>query len=234
MTEWTTMTTRPRVHQRRVARLSLALATLVALLALSFNAAAQDEEATPTPETSGTRIISTQIGEVPTTGGMRPGPIGLEPPADVMQTGVIPAAIQIDKAEVNAEIEILEIVDGVMQNPTGPWVVSWYKETSKPGQGGNIVMAGHVDYWDVGPSVFYNLRNLVQGDQIVVTGEDGSTHTYEVEWLENFDADNAPIGEIVGPTDNESLTLITCGGPFDYESGHYLQRTVVRANLVTT
>jgi sortase A len=240
MTEWMTTSTRPRARSpkgtRRLTRLSLALASLVALLAFSFNAAAQDEEATPTPtpETSGTRIISTQVGEVPTTGGMRPGPIGLEPPAVALQTGVVPVAIQVDAAEINASIEILEIVDGVMQDPTGPWVVSWYKETSKLGGGGNIVMAGHVDYWDVGPSVFWNLRNLAQGDQIVVTGEDGSAHTYEVEWIENFDADNAPIAEIVGPTDRESLTLITCGGPFDYESGHYLQRTVVRANLVAT
>jgi hypothetical protein len=230
-----TKTTRPRAHQRRVARLSLALATLVALLALSFNAAAQDEEPAATPETSGTKIISTQIGEVPTTGGMRPGPVGLEPPAATLLTGVIPAAIQIDAAEVNAEIEILEIVDGVMQNPTGPWIVSWYKETSKLGQGGNIVLAGHVDYWDVGPSVFWNLRNLVENDQIVVTGVDGSIHTYVVEWVENYDADNAPLAEIISPADvdHETLTLITCGGPFDYETGHYLQRTVVRANLVT-
>jgi hypothetical protein len=37
------------------------------------------------------------------------------------------------------------------------------------------------------------------------------------------------MDEITGPTDTQSLTLITCGGAFDYVNGEYLQRTVVRA-----
>jgi sortase (surface protein transpeptidase) len=65
-----------------------------------------------------------------------------------------------------------------------------------------------------------------------VTGEDGEIYTYSVLWRENFEAANAPIQDIVGPTETESLTLITCGGPFDYANGVYLQRTVVRAERV--
>ncbi|MEZ4505001.1 MAG: hypothetical protein R2848_03815 [Thermomicrobiales bacterium] len=45
---------------------------------------------------------------------------------------------------------------------------------------------------------------------------------------------NAPLDKIVGPTDNESLTIITCGGPFDYTNGVYLERTIVRAHRVET
>ena len=45
---------------------------------------------------------------------------------------------------------------------------------------------------------------------------------------------NAPIQEIIGPTTQEDLTLITCGGPFDYQNGVYLQRTVVRSHRVTS
>ncbi|HET9661154.1 MAG TPA: class F sortase [Thermomicrobiales bacterium] len=181
------------------------------------------------------RIEPSSLGEVPTTGGLRPGPAGALPSAAApVETGVVPVAIQIPVALVDAQVETSEIVDGVMQDPTGPWVISWYKESPKLGEKGNILMAGHLDYWDVGPSVLYNINNLNQGDTISVTGEDGEIYTYEIDWRENFATADAPLDQIVGPTDNESLTIITCGGPFDYANGVYLERTVVRAHRVET
>ncbi|MDP9358774.1 MAG: class F sortase [Chloroflexota bacterium] len=177
-------------------------------------------------------ITSTQVGEMPTTGGMCPGPVGLNPPTATFSRGVLPSAIRIDKAQVDAEVETVEIVDGVMQNPTGPWVVSWYQETARLGEDDNTVMAGHVDYWDVGPAVFYNLKDLAEGDQIQVTGEDGTVYTYQVEWIKTYTVSELTperIQEIVGPTDQPALTLITCGGEFDYATGEYLSRMVVRA-----
>lgn len=39
------------------------------------------------------------------------------------------------------------------------------------------------------------------------------------------------IQELVGQTDKSELTLITCGGEFDYVNGEYLSRAVVRASL---
>jgi sortase (surface protein transpeptidase) len=181
------------------------------------------------------RIEPSSLGEVPTTGGLRPGPAGALPSAAAPAVkGVVPVAIQIPVAAVDAQVETNEIVDGVMQDPTGPWVISWYKESPELGEVGNILMAGHLDYWDVGPAVLYNINNLNQGDDISVTGEDGQIYTYEVDWRENFATADAPLDKIVGPTDNESLTLITCGGPFDYANGVYLERTVVRAHRVDT
>ncbi|MGI8475916.1 MAG: class F sortase, partial [Thermomicrobiales bacterium] len=84
-----------------------------------------------------------------------------------------------------------------------------------------------------GPAVFYNITQVAKGDTVAITGDDGQVYTYAIEWLKNYDVANAPIQEIVGPTKDESLTLITCGGPFDYNTGHYLQRTVVRSHRVT-
>jgi hypothetical protein len=177
------------------------------------------------------RIESTQRGEMPTTGGMRPGPLGRNPmPLSI--AGFSPVSISIEAAAVDAIIETREIVDGIMQDPTGPWVVAWYKETGRLGvPDENVVVAAHVDYWDVGPAVFFNIRNLTEGDVVDMTGDDGSVYRYEVEWLELFDAENAPIQEIVGPTDATSLTMITCGGEFNYQTGQYISRTVVRCNF---
>jgi len=140
-------------------------------------------------------------------------------------------AIQVEAADITAEIEYINIVDGIMQNPTGPFIVSWYEETSGLGAIGNAVFAGHVDYWDVGPAIFFNVRDLEEGDAIVVTGEDETRYTYNVVWKETVEVAGLTtdrIGELVGPTDDESVTLITCGGEFDYTTGEYLSRTVVR------
>jgi LPXTG-site transpeptidase (sortase) family protein len=211
---------RPRKSGRGFRGLSAVLATGLMIVLMTAAVAASAP------------IQSTELGEMPTTGGLRPGPIGLQPAPAPPVAGELPVSIQIPKAQVNAEVETIEIVDGVMQNPTGPWVVSWYKETAKLGEVGNTVMAGHLDYWDVGPSVFYHIGDLAKGDKISITGNDGDVFTYEVDWVKLYDATNAPIQTIVGPTKNESLTLITCGGPFDYQNGVYLQRMVVRAHLV--
>jgi len=208
----------PRISRRQLGRLTAAAASLTVLGGMSMTARAQST------------IEPTRLGEVPTTGGLRPGPMGNNPPVP-LEAGVVPQSIQIEKAQVDAQVEIIEIVNGVMQDPTGPWVVSWYKETAKLGEVGNSVMAGHLDYWDVGPAVFYNITKLEQGDSINVTGDDGEVYTYVVDWIRNFDNANAPIQEIVGPTEQQNLTLITCGGPFDYTNGVYLQRTVVRSTL---
>lgn len=161
------------------------------------------------------------------------GPLGLNPAAS---DGSAPVAIQIPDATVDAEVEKNEIVDGVMLDPSGPFVVSWYQETGQLGEMDNTVMSGHVDYYDVGPAVFYTVGALGQNAPIIVTGEDGSTYTYAVETVQTYDvAGLTPevINEIVGPTDYRALTLITCAlGTFDQEGGQYLSRTVIRARLV--
>jgi sortase (surface protein transpeptidase) len=119
-----------------------------------------------------------------------------------------------------------------MEDPTGPWVVSWYQQSAELGEVGNALLAGHVDYWGVGPSVFYDVRNLAEGDEISITGEDGVSFSYGVEWVETIAIEELISGrtaDVVAPTSYQALTLFTCGGEFDYVNGEYLSRTVVRA-----
>ena len=212
------MTSEPRLTRRTLTRTGLGLAALATVGGVSVSASAAP------------KIESTERGEMPTTGGLRPGPIGLNP-APVVFSGARPVTLTIESIGVNAQIETIEIVDGVMQDPTGPWVVSWYKETARPGEDGNIVMAGHVDYWDVGPAVFYSIASLQEDDEVRIAGDDNQTYVYLVETVNLYDAANAPVNEIVGETENPAVTLITCGGPFDYQTGEYLQRTVVRGRF---
>jgi LPXTG-site transpeptidase (sortase) family protein len=233
-----------RLPNRPISRVRLALAatiTAASLLTLPGFGSAQDATPAGTPAAIATPsvassppITGTGVGEAPSTGTFRPGPVGLgvlRPPA---RRGDPPVAIQIDKIGVAADVETRQVVDGAMQDPTGPWIVSWYENLGTPGQGRNVVMAGHIDYWNVGPAVFYRLADLQPGDAIQVVGQDGTVFTYDVQWVKQFDAADAPLDQLVGDTGRDTLTLITCGGTFDYTNGHYLQRTVVRADRVPT
>jgi LPXTG-site transpeptidase (sortase) family protein len=121
--------------------------------------------------------------------------------------------------------------DGQMPNPNGASDVAYYDFSQWPGlgglpnAGGNVVMAGHVDYINVGPAVFWELDSLVPGDVIQVRMQDGTVVEYAVEfnkWVQPGDAD---WSSIVAGTGDESITLITCTGEFS--AGHYDKRQVV-------
>jgi sortase (surface protein transpeptidase) len=228
----------------RVIGLWTALALLVSVFLPLVSAAAQ--------EAGNDQDTAEVLSEVPSTGGRRPGPIILAatrvatPDAEQESTpvpeGVAPVELQIDSVGVDAPIELGEVTDGAMQDPTGPWVVSWYDQLGKIGQGGNVVMAGHVDYWNTGPNgtagpaVFWDVRDLPAGDVIRVVGEDGKNYEYAVQWTQAYSSEELTPDtiqkDIVGDTGEETLTLITCGGDFDPATGEYNKRWVVRATKV--
>lgn len=124
--------------------------------------------------------IELPIDVSPTGSELRAGPLGLNPAPAGQDDEQVPIAIQIDKASVDAQVERNQVIDGLMLDPSGPWVVSWYEETGRLGEQDNTVMAGHLDYWGVGPAVFYNLADLEEGDEIRVTGDSGDVFTYQV------------------------------------------------------
>src|SRR4051794_15573212 len=147
-----------------------------------------------------------------------------------------PVAIRIDAAGVYSPVETNEIVDGELAAPSGPWVVAWYLQSARPGESGNVVMSGHVDYWNIGPAVFAGLGTLEEGEVIEVTDAAGAAYDYAIAWVRAYPVDAltpTQLREIVGPTAEPSLTLITCSGDFDRDRGEYLMRLVVRAERIT-
>lgn len=137
-----------------------------------------------------------------------------------------PVQIMIPAIGVDSYIEVVGIVDGVMQIPQDAWAVGWYQELASPGEDDNIVMAGHRDWWGVGPVVFYNLGALSVGDRVYLVGEDGSGSTYEVVSNGWVDA-STDARDVIGDTTAETLTLITCGG--DFTGQEYLSRNIIKA-----
>jgi LPXTG-site transpeptidase (sortase) family protein len=153
----------------------------------------------------------------------------LEPNVPLASTAPL-ERILIPRIGVDAPVVVKGVGDdGVMQSPDGPWDVAWYDFSARPGFGSNAVFSGHVDYRDVGPAVFWRLRELEQGDIIRVRLADGAEYGYRVMAKNTFDAATAPVAEIVGPTPQEVITLITCIGTFDQTTRQYDQRLVVRA-----
>jgi len=121
--------------------------------------------------------------------------------------------------------------DGQMPNPSGPNDVAFYDFGQwpglggLPGKGGNVVMAGHVDYINVGPAVFWSLDDLIAGDKIQIRMKDGTVAEYEVEFNKWISPGDADWTSIVAGTEDESVTLITCTG--DFAHGHYDKRQIV-------
>jgi len=103
----------------------------------------------------------------------------------------------------------------------------WYNFTAVPGGAGNAVIVGHVDAY-TGPAVFYNLYQLRPGDQVYVDA-DGTRRRFDVTSVREMPKPSFPVNQVFGGTKRHMLWLITCGGAFDYETGHYLDNIVVSA-----
>ena len=165
------------------------------------------------------------------TPGPTPTPTGQFPPGSDAPV----ARLIIEKAEIDAPVVIKGVdAQGVMQSPDNAYDTAWYDFSARPGFGGNAVFAGHVDYIRVGKAVFWNLKDLEKGDLIQVRLQDGTVYKYAVNFREQFDAATAPVDTIVGPTPNETVTLITCGGTFNPTTHQYDKRLVIRAERIAT
>jgi hypothetical protein len=79
---------------------------------------------------------------------------------------------------IDAPIEWTGIAGGVMQTPTDPMAVGWYGDVSTPGTGQSVIVAGHVDYYTIGPAVFYSLSSAGPGTTFYLVGPDGTGATY--------------------------------------------------------
>src|SRR5579883_1091142 len=144
------------------------------------------------------------------------------------------ARLVIPKIGVNARFVTLGLIAGTntMDSPKNKDDVGYYDFSPTPTHGGNTLISGHVDWYTGQTGVFWDLKKLSNGDEIQLVLQDGRTLHYKVTDTELYDADSAPVDEIVGPTPVESITLITCEGTFDRASAEYNKRRVVRAERV--
>jgi len=148
----------------------------------------------------------------------------------------IPVTVDIPSIGVHTRLLHLGVnADGTLQVPpltTSADEAAWYKYSATPGQIGSSVIEGHVDSYR-GPAVFFRLGALRPGDAVDVTLTDGVTAVFRVTGVREYAKSRFPAKIIYGAADYAALRLITCGGVFDYTTGHYLSSTVVFASLAS-
>lgn len=108
---------------------------------------------------------------------------------------------------------------------------AWYNLGAKPGELGNAVIAAHYDNKDGSPSVFYDIKKLKPGDELIVKDKNGKDLTFEVTEVKTYELENFPLQEVFGPLNKARLNLITCEGKFDTQSRLYSHRLVVFSEL---
>lgn len=116
---------------------------------------------------------------------------------------------------VGIEVPVYDSVDNTALNRGTGHI----KSTTRPGEQGNIAIAGHRD------GFFRGLKDIAIGDAIQLSTLEG-TRQFRVASLEIVD----PLDvSVLDPTDSTVLTLITCY-PF-YYAGPAPDRFIVRAEL---
>ena len=149
----------------------------------------------------------------------------------------VPVSVNIPAIGVNSKLLHLGVSsDGMIQVPslyTEADEAAWYKYSATPGQIGASVIEGHLDSYR-GPAVFFRLGALRPGDSVDVTLADGITAVFRVTGVRRYSKFRFPAKTIYGATGHAALRLITCGGVFDYATGHYLSSTVVFASLTSS
>jgi len=144
---------------------------------------------------------------------------------------IVPASVEIPAIGVNAAIEPVDILEnGQMGVPKEVNNVGWFEPGIKPGNVGNAVLAGHVDS-KTGPAIFFDLKKLEKGHQVIVKDAEGKQLTFVVQSKKSYKRDSAPINEVFGSSNEKKLNLITCTGRFNQSEGTHEERLVVYTEL---
>ncbi len=80
--------------------------------------------------------------------------------------------------------------------------------------------------------MFFDLRSLTFGDIVDVTLADGVIAQFEVTSAAMYLKTDFPDQLVYASHGYSALQLVTCGGDFDAQTGHYLSNTVVYTSLV--
>jgi hypothetical protein len=183
----------------------------------------------------GVAVLAQQ--RAPSPAAAAAGTVGPAAPKEPSLGRSAPVSVAIPAIGVRSPLLRLGLnPDGTIQVPdvaTSADEAAWYKYSVTPGQIGAAVIEGHVDS-QVGPAVFFRLGALHPGDRIDVTLADAMTAVFRVTGVREYTKDNFPTKMIYGTTNYASLRVVTCGGTFDYATGHYLSSVVVFASLVSS
>ena len=171
------------------------------------------------------RPVAAGVGALPAP----TGPIVAPPQSPDPPPAARPVSLTIPLIGVKTNLITLGLTaSGALQVPPTFSVAGWYTGSPRPGAIGSAIIVGHIDSTS-GPAVFYRLSELRRGDDVYVRRADGTMVMFRVTAVQQYLKDEFPTQAVYGPTPDAELRLITCGGAFDYATGHYLSNIVVYA-----
>ena len=126
--------------------------------------------------------------------------------------------------DVPSSVHVVGWWDGVWQSPTG----EVREKVARPGQPGVALLAGHIDSAVQGPGVLYRLQSVKPGAPVTVYGDHGAVTHWKVTRLQVVAKTALPRSLFVN-TGPPQLAIVSCGGPFDSATGHYLDNVIAWA-----
>lgn len=172
-------------------------------------------------------VISTPPGVAASNIVVRSARLGeYEPPPH----GPRPVGLTIEAIGVRADVVPVGVEDGLraVEVPADVEIVGWYRFGPSPGASGSAVLIGHVDSRTQGSGVFFRLQELGPGDTVSVAFANGSRSSFRVVARRSYPKGQLP-GEVFQRSGRPVLTLVTCGGPFDWATRSYSENVVVFA-----
>lgn len=156
----------------------------------------------------------------------------VDEPEDAKPLPGVPQTLRIPKINVDTTIESVGLDSSrKMGVPEDSDNVAWYNLGPRPGADGSAVLAGHKDEASGAPSVFWDLKKLQAGDELIITDSEGNERTFLVTGIEEYPDANFPLQKVFSSSGKPILNLITCEGVFNQATRNYSHRTVVYSEL---
>ncbi|MBU1970183.1 class F sortase [Patescibacteria group bacterium] len=130
------------------------------------------------------------------------------------------------------EVEQVGVEEGgELGVPSGWYTAGWYKDGAKVGEVGNMIIDGHYDTNTGAPGAFWGLKDLQVGDKVWLTDSLERRFEYSVVEKSYISITDPKRTEVFANSRDRLLTLITCGGVWDYASGTYNRRLIIKAQF---
>jgi sortase A len=131
------------------------------------------------------------------TTGIKPNEVA---PNEKPQSQEVKALALLIIPKINLNVAVCEGVEMDLLK----YAVGHFKETAKPGENGNCVLAGHRNFTHA--EFFKNLDQLNKDDDIIIRTK---SYEYRYKVTEKFVV-NPDRVEVLNPTKDSVITLITC------------------------
>jgi hypothetical protein len=94
---------------------------------------------------------------------------------------------------------------------------------------GSTVLDGHVNYAGQGAGFFSDLASMHPGEVLAITSPAGITSHWRTTSETVYPKNHGLPASLFSPGGPRQVVLISCGGAFDWNTGHYLSNVVVVA-----